>query len=88
MNFRTKGMPMPQRVVSLAAWRDKETAKLVAYLNKRLEEGDLGGLIVQSINQRGKERVHLTGVYHTDPVKAAGAVLKLSVRMTAAIWRV
>jgi hypothetical protein len=42
---------MPQRVVSLAAWRDKETAKLVAYLNKRLEEGDLGGLIVQSINQ-------------------------------------
>lgn len=76
---------MPQRnVVSLLAWRDRDTAKLIAYLQKRLDAGDLGGLIVQSVSPRGKERVHMTGAYDQDRAKALGSILKLSVSMTAA----
>lgn len=76
---------MPQRnVVNLSAWRDKDTAKMIAYLNKRLAAGDLGGLVVQSVDRRGRERVHTTGVYHSDPTKALAAALSLSIRMTAA----
>lgn len=75
---------MPHRVVSIGEWRDKDTAKIIAYLQKRLEAGDLGGLVVQSIDKRGKERVHFTGVFSRDPKKAAAAALALSVRMTAA----
>lgn len=75
---------MSHRVVSLAEWKDRDTAKLLAYLNRRFEAGDLGGLIVQSVNKRGKERAHMTGIYHSDRERAAQAALKLSIRMTAA----
>lgn len=76
---------MPQRnVVNLAEWRDRETARLLAYLQKRFESGDLGGLIVQSINPRGKERTHMTGLYDTNRERALGAILRLSIAMTAA----
>lgn len=75
---------MPHRkVVNLGEWRDKDTAKIIAYLMKRLEAGDLGGLVVQSIDKKGNERVHTTGVYSTDRKKAVAAALALSIRMTA-----
>jgi hypothetical protein len=77
-------MPFRRKVVSLQAWRDRDTAALIAHLQKRLEAGDLGGLIVQSINKKGKERTHMTGIYDMDREKAAGAILKLSIQMTAA----
>lgn len=71
-------------VTSLAEWRARDAAKLLEYLQARLKANDLRGLVVQSLDRRGKERVHMTGVYKADPAKALGAALSLSVRMTAA----
>ena len=75
---------MPLRnVTSLAAYRNKDSAEVLQYLQTRLERGDLRGLVIQSIGRDGKERVHMTGVYKDDPSRALGAALSLSVRMTA-----
>lgn len=85
MNLHSEGNEMPQRkIISLAAHRDKDSAKLIAHLQKCLDAGDLGGLIVQSVSTRGRDRVFTTGIFARDRARALSASLALSIRMTAA----
>lgn len=75
--------PAPN-VVSLAEFKRREVRELLDYLSERLAADDLAGLVIQSVDPRGEERVHMTGVYRKDPLRAASAVLQLSMKITVA----
>jgi hypothetical protein len=77
-------MAEDDKVVNLAAWKNKDSRVMAEYLRRRAEADDLRGLFVISIDRKGRERVHATGELKDDSGRALATILSLSVKMTAA----